>query len=274
MKQAVFLLQLFLFLSEWRIATSTLETKENENDIVVVTPTKPTTTTASSLSKNALRGALPRQSSSTIDSDGDKTSIHDEKQATGAQGMIEIVSSVDQDALQRCLQRRDLEEVFGLEMGVVCTCITANTVTAEIAEETAAEDETSFTNGRNATNTSINNNTSSNSSSSSSSGGITTVQIIVQLSCTDSRSRFNTGGVAGQYAYCLPKDEYCTEDTADQCCGNRYCDLQRNQCTAPPSTTSMRNGKNVKIGQDNGSYRDDPDRERPETAASEFPNGN
>ncbi|KAG7340904.1 hypothetical protein IV203_024447 [Nitzschia inconspicua] len=224
-------------------------------------------------------------SSSTTTTPERRRRRNQEQQQQQQQGSLEIISDIDPDELQRCLQRRDLEEVFGLDMGVVCTCITANTVTTDSDNNSNNTTATPISNNNNSTTattiTSSNDTTTVTSTPlpSSSLTGTTTVQIVVRLTCTDDRSRFNTGGVAGQFAFCLPKDEPCDHDVVEdenmpngtnssstttttsstsqqQCCGDRICHLQRKQCVAPPSSTSVRSGQNVRLGQgQNGSHR-------------------
>jgi hypothetical protein len=154
-------------------------------------------------------------------------------------GSVEVVTAVDDQALQKCLQRRDLEEVFGFSEGVICTCIGM-----------APIDFDDQKNRQNQTDSSVQ------------------VEIVVQLTCTDAKSRFNTN--AGQLQYCIPKDDNCNVDSQQFCCGNRYCDLQRSRCVAPASSTSVRNGvSDLKIGRIDG-HRDDPDREEPSSSESNF----
>jgi hypothetical protein len=106
------------------------------------------------------------------------------------------------------------------------------------------------------------------------------VNIVVQLTCTDTRSRYNSFD-SGRYEYCLPKSEVCdpTDVRGAQCCGDRRCDVQRRQCTALPDTvlrtdpytTTDTNSTGMRIGYDsNGSIRTH-DRESPLLAGSSSP---
>jgi hypothetical protein len=188
----------------------------------------------------------------------------------------EIINRVDPEALQTCLQRRDLEEVFGLEMGVICTCITANTVVRRDDNNMSEESEEQESDNEDDENNSLlqgRKDVSNLILSSPTAISTITVQIVVQLSCTDSRSRFNNDGVAGQFSYCIPKDDICgnNNNIEQECCGNRICDLHRGSCVALPSTTSTRyNGQYYKLGgNNNGSVRhDNPSREKPQKISS------
>jgi hypothetical protein len=268
------------------ITTTSLQSKHDQQDDSTTTAdilshhqnmtTKPTTTTYSDDD-----ATVSNNNNNTVDDDDDdkdkphpttiSNTTNNEATAGGKvpSGQWEIINLVDQEALERCLQRRDLEEVFGLDMAVICTCITANTVTrkedpvvaaaAAGAEDQQEEEEEgkirSFLQGRK----NISNSILSSSSTSSATSAKMTVQIVVQLTCTDSRSRFNSDGIAGKFSYCIPKDDICGQDhdIEQECCGNRICDYQRGTCVALPSSTSTRyNGQYYKLGgNQNGSVR-------------------
>jgi hypothetical protein len=201
-------------------------------------------------------GRIDDAESSNKEEEEDEDDDEDDGSSTS---VLPVIPNIDEQELNRCLQRKDLEEVYGRSAGVVCTCInmapdqlrmtTTMTTTSSVAADDDSNDD----------------NTTTTTSSSSSTA--MEVNIVVRLTCTDNKSRDSPNSAQGDFTYCLPKSERCDpSDTRDglptsQCCGDRVCDVQRRECIATPeSILGIRsNGNNTTTG--GGNDGDDEDEE-------------
>mmetsp|Transcript_14788 Transcript_14788/g.26549 ORF Transcript_14788/g.26549 Transcript_14788/m.26549 type:complete len:342 (+) Transcript_14788:3-1028(+) len=195
------------------------------------------------------------------------------KTGGGTANDIAIIHDLNPEELTRCLQRKDLEEVFGKEMGVVCTCITAAPVLPPVSTTTtsssakqeptdSADDSAALDTIEYRLSTAADNN--NNDEGGRRPVSTPAVTIVVQLSCTDSRSRLTPLNSNGQFQFCLAKDEPCdpsfeaSSRTAPQCCGSRTCSLQRQRCVAS-TDERLRDPEVLRLGgpSQNGNVRDE-----------------
>jgi hypothetical protein len=194
--------------------------------------------------------------------DDDESSNEEEEEEDeddDSTSFLPVIPNIDEQELNLCLQRKDLEEVYGRSAGVVCTCI-------NLAPDQLRMTTTTTTSSVVADDNSNGDNTNTTTTTTTSAMEVT---IVVQLTCTDNKSRYSPNSAQGEFTYCLPKSERCDpSDTrsdgslTSQCCGDRVCDVQRRECIATPeSILGIRSGNNNNNNTTTGNDGDDEEEE-------------